>query len=131
MRSVWGVRQPPRREAEGRLKEAVDAYAEALKLDGNNADAAFNKKLVEDELKKRQQNQDQQNQDQQNQDQQNQDRQPKQDKNPLDSEEQRALDQWLRRVPDNPGGLLERKFQKQYMDRLRRGQPSQSQGSDW
>ena len=131
---------------QGRLKEAVDAYAEALKLDGNNEDAAFNKKLVEDELKKRQQNQDQQKQDQQSQDQQSQDQekqdqqsqdqqsqdqQPKQDKKPLDSEEQRALDQWLRRVPDNPGGLLERKFQKQYIDRLRRGQPSQSQGSDW
>ncbi len=144
---------------QGRLQEAVNAYAEALKLDNNNEDATFNKNLVENELKKRQQdqqnqsqnedqdqqnqqnqsqNEDQDQQDQQNQSQnedQNQDQDQDQDQeqinNPLGSEEKRALDQWLRRVPDNPGGLLQRKFRKQYADRLKRGQLSQSQGSNW
>ena len=36
-------------------------------------------------------------------------------------EEQQALEQWLRRVPDDPGGLLRRKFRYQTMQRLREG----------
>jgi len=34
--------------------------------------------------------------------------------NPLDTEEQLAAEQWLRRIPDDPGGLLRRKFLYQY-----------------
>lgn len=34
-----------------------------------------------------------------------------------DSEEQQALEQWLRRIPDDPGGLLRRKFLYQYRQR--------------
>ncbi|MBF0444111.1 MAG: VWA domain-containing protein [Magnetococcales bacterium] len=34
-----------------------------------------------------------------------------------DKEEQMATEQWLRRVPDNPGGLLRRKFFNQYQNR--------------
>lgn len=37
-------------------------------------------------------------------------------KKPLDAKHQ-ALEQWLRRVPDDPGGLLKRKFLYQYRDR--------------
>ena len=37
-------------------------------------------------------------------------------------EEQQALEQWLRRVPDDPGGLLRRKFRYQTMQRLREGE---------
>ena len=36
-------------------------------------------------------------------------------------EQQEALEQWLRRVPDDPGGLLRRKFQYETNQRLRRG----------
>ena len=32
----------------------------------------------------------------------------------LNEEEEQALQQWLRRVPDDPGGLLRRKFKMQY-----------------
>lgn len=35
----------------------------------------------------------------------------------LDSEEQQAAEQWLRRIPDDPGGLLKRKFLYQYQQR--------------
>ena len=35
----------------------------------------------------------------------------------IDSEEQQALEQWLRRIPDDPGGLLRRKFLYQYRQR--------------
>jgi Ca-activated chloride channel homolog len=34
-----------------------------------------------------------------------------------DEEEKMAAEQWLRRVPDNPGGLLRRKFFNQYQNR--------------
>lgn len=39
----------------------------------------------------------------------------------LDKEEQQALEQWLRRIPDDPGGLLRRKFAQE--SKLRRNQP--------
>ena len=39
---------------------------------------------------------------------------------PLDSEEQRAAEQWLRRIPDDPGGLLRRKILYQYKHRVSR-----------
>ncbi|MFQ5642253.1 MAG: VWA domain-containing protein [Thiogranum sp.] len=35
----------------------------------------------------------------------------------LNSEEQQAAEQWLRRIPDDPGGLLRRKFLYQYRQR--------------
>ncbi len=47
----------------GRLADAVNAYDEALKLDPNHEDAAYNKAVVEKELEKQQQ-EPQQNQDQ-------------------------------------------------------------------
>lgn len=34
-----------------------------------------------------------------------------------DEEKQQAIEQWLRRVPDDPGGLLRRKFRRQYRER--------------
>lgn len=40
----------------------------------------------------------------------------------LDEEARQALEQWLRRVPDDPGGLLRRKFEYQTQQRQQRGQ---------
>jgi Ca-activated chloride channel family protein len=36
-------------------------------------------------------------------------------------EDAQAMEQWLRRIPDDPGGLLRRKFRSQYQ---RRGAPA-------
>ena len=41
----------------------------------------------------------------------------------LDMESRQALEQWLERIPDNPGGLLREKFLREY----RRG-PNQTGG---
>lgn len=182
----------------GQLKEALAAYEQALKLNPNDADAQFNKDLVEKELEKQQQqdkqnkkkpkqdqnkqeksdqqqssdnknSQDQQKnekseqQEQQNKQEQNtqpedekksekqekgQDElakqeelkskeQPKQQAEPQDEqkkddakkstaqavkpsdapakdEKQQANEQWLNRIPDDPAGLLKRKFKYQY-----------------
>lgn len=51
--------------------------------------------------------------------------------NPLDEEEQQALQQWLRRVPDDPGGLLRRKFQQQYEERVKEGKVTGNDRADW
>lgn len=50
---------------------------------------------------------------------------------PLTDEEQQALEQWLRKVPDDPGGLLRRKFEMQYQERLKRGNTTQNDSSNW
>ncbi|MCF6281020.1 MAG: VWA domain-containing protein [Candidatus Polarisedimenticolaceae bacterium] len=45
---------------------------------------------------------------------------------PLTQEEQQAIEQWLRRIPDDPAGLLRRKFKYQYGRRP----PRSGTGSD-
>lgn len=42
-----------------------------------------------------------------------------QDSSTLSQEQQQALEQWLNKVPDNPGGLLRRKFDYEYRKRLK------------
>ena len=49
------------------------------------------------------------------------------DESGMDEEEKLALQQWLRRVPDDPGGLLKNKFRQQYETRLREGK---AEGND-
>lgn len=44
------------------------------------------------------------------------------------TEQQQATEQWLRRVPDDPGGLLRRKFRYQYSQR---GQTGQQEAQPW
>ncbi|MGD2056221.1 MAG: hypothetical protein PVJ15_05390, partial [Gammaproteobacteria bacterium] len=44
---------------------------------------------------------------------------------PLSSEEQQAAEHWLRRIPDDPGGLLRRKFLYQYSQRATRSAPNE------
>ncbi len=44
-----------------------------------------------------------------------------------ETEEQRASQQWLQRIPDDPGGLLRRKFLYQYRQRERRAES----GKQW
>lgn len=40
----------------------------------------------------------------------------------LNSEEQQSFEQWMRRVPDDPGGLLREKFKQQAEDRRQTGE---------
>lgn len=182
---------------QGSFEDAIKAYDEVLKSDPAHEDAAFNKKLVEDLLKdKENQDQDKDSDDQDKKDkkdqQQNSDdnsdnkdsqqgdssedqskddaeqqdsqqqegqqdktdqekeeqaeqqnkkadaeddeneqsdqekktaeQMAEQDEQPMDSEEKQALQQWLQRVPDDPGGLLRKKFRIQYNERRRKGQ---------
>ncbi|MBT3204927.1 MAG: VWA domain-containing protein [Gammaproteobacteria bacterium] len=192
----------------GKLEQALESYDEVLKQQPEHDDALFNRKLVEDAIKKQQQQQqqqqenqdqqdgeqsnedqqqgdkqqsDQENQDQQDQqqnseqsDQQQNDQQSQSDKDkqqeqkdsqqsekekqqaeeeeqakqqqaeeqkakeeqqsakeksseePTESLSKQAEAQWLRRIPDDPGGLLRNKFKYQYG---RQQQPSQEKES--
>ena len=44
---------------------------------------------------------------------------------PPPDEQQQALEQWLRRIPDDPAGLLRRKFLYQYQQRTDRSPPAE------
>jgi Ca-activated chloride channel family protein len=169
---------------QGKFDAAIDAYDKALKIDPDDADAAYNRDLLK-KLKDQQQKSDQQKKGQQSsQDQQqggqssqsgeqsgeqqqnsasqsangSEDRQGSQQQNDdqqksseedmkavqqelqraaeqagkqqetdetppseaeleaqrHEQEQQQALEQWLRRIPNDPGGLLRRKFRSQY-----------------
>ncbi len=180
----------------GQLQQALEAYDEVLTLKPEHDDAIYNRKLVEDALKKQQQqqdqdgeksdkeqsDQDQQQENQQQSDQQNseqsdqqkeqqsqnensskqnsddqqqdvdkqqqaekeqqekqeqseKDQQAQQQADEKNNESEQAVDdelteklseqaeaQWLRKIPDDPGGLLRNKFKYQYG---RQQQPSQ------
>lgn len=205
----------------GQLEEALKAYDQALAAEPGDEDAAFNKKLVEDLLNKREENSDQNQQQGQQQDQQEQDKpssenksgqnssegsQEQEQKNeqannsdgsnsdepassePYDpaehsdrkkpeqqvqddssaepsaneegqeqpgeqtpdqaeanaqasdsgspqdkmsSEQRQALEQWLRRVPDDPGGLLRRKFAYEAWLRQQQGDTNDGEEQRW
>lgn len=188
----------------GQLEPAIESYQKALKLNPKHEDALYNKKLVEDALKKQQQDQqqndgdskqgdkeqqgqnkeksdssDQQqgdNQDNeqdpsdQKQDQQSQNSGDQKNKQDDDSQQQseaekkqqeadkkaqserdksqeneqqdkadqqqaeqsandenrQAQEQWLKRIPDDPAGLLKRKFKYQYNQRNQSSQQEQT-----
>lgn len=46
---------------------------------------------------------------------------------PLDQQKQQAMEQWLRRIPDDPSGLLRRKFNYEYRARQQRGETPEDQ----
>lgn len=85
----------------------------------------------EQEQKEQEQKEKEEQEQQQQQEQANQ-KPAEEEAEPLDEEEKQALQQWLRRVPDNPGGLLRRKFQMQHDERLREGKVSSNDSkTDW
>jgi Ca-activated chloride channel family protein len=181
----------------GQLEPAIESYQKALKLNPKHEDALYNKKLVEDALKKQQQDQqqndgdskqgDKEQQDQnkeksdsseqqqgdnqdneqdpsdQQQDQQSQNSGDQKNKQDDDSQQQseadkkaqsesdksqgnehqdkadqqqaeqsandenrQAQEQWLKRIPDDPAGLLKRKFKYQYNQRNQSSQQEQT-----
>jgi len=90
--------------------------------DKQNQDKQNQDKQNQDKQNQDKQNQDKQNQDKQNQDKQNQDKQNQEDtkeSSSSDLEAQRAKEQWLRLIPDDPGGLTREKFLRDHLRRQR------------
>ncbi|HHZ70106.1 MAG TPA: VWA domain-containing protein [Methylococcaceae bacterium] len=149
----------------GQLPKALQAYNDTLAINPNHDDAHYNKKLIEEALKKQsesekdssqnkpsdensQESQNSQSDDAQNNEQNNpaqsdhksttQENKPPDDtyhepedeskNNPQDNPSERKInaipepedaskkvnEQWLKRIPDDPSGLLRRKFKYQY-----------------
>ena len=80
-----------------------------------------------DDAEQREQEQSEEQQEQEQQGEEQKQAQAEQDETSRD-EKQDALEQWLRRVPDDPGGLLRRKFSHETKQRLRRGERPSRQG---
>lgn len=128
----------------GLLEAAIEAYDKALISNPNEKDAIYNRKIVE-ELLKKQNKQDKQKQKQNDQKQnkmkqnpsnqknqpneQNKESQPSKAKSeqsnqkqnshptPAEKEQQDAKKQWLKLIPDDPGGLMREKFLRDYLKR--------------
>jgi Ca-activated chloride channel family protein len=142
----------------GEFDAAIAAYDEALALDPDMQDAAYNRDLVE-QMKQQKEQQDQQQQDskgesdeeqqgdeseqgEQGDEQSSEQQEGQQGEDESDAQQEgeetgkpsaaemeqnwseedaQAMEQWLRRIPDDPGGLLRRKFRNQHE---RRGSPA-------
>ena len=97
--------------------------------DQQNKDPQNKDPQNKEQQNKEQQNKEQQNKEQQNKDQKNNDQQSKKTKNkkqqqanaqtPEEKEQQKANEQWLRLIPDDPGGLLREKFLRDHIRRER------------
>lgn len=134
----------------GKLPEAISAYKKALAINPNDEDALYNKKILEEMLKKQNQekndhkdNDEKENKQQDKQDGgidkdkqeekeaknkdsdlKNQDKlapEKKEDtnlaKNQETNNQKNQQNQWLRLIPDDPGGLLREKFRRDYLRR--------------
>ncbi len=117
------------------MEEQEKQQQQQQQQDGENQDQQQQEGEQQQDQQQEQQNQDQDQQDQSEQDQQQQEDQQNQDEQQSeqesesepqeqempepqegeepDSEEEQAMQQWLRRIPDDPGELLRRKFQYQ------------------
>lgn len=85
----------------------------------------------ETEEQQEQETEDQQQADEGEDQQQGEQQMAQEDAQPLNDEERQALEQWLRRVPDDPGGLLRRKFELQHAERQRSGGATRRDQADW
>lgn len=129
------------------FEQAIASYEKALNMDPNHEDARYNRDLLLQQ-QQQQQNQDQQ-QDQEEQENESDDQedsegeqesQQQQQSEEQEAEEEKetevpydeefeadqADEQWLRKIPDDPGGLLRRKFRYQY----RRRNPSENRSTE-
>ncbi len=132
----------------GEFDAAIAAYDRVLASNPEMEDALFNRALV-DQLKKQQEQENEegensgeqnegepdseqegegepqegeQQSEQEDEQQEGEQGQPSQQEMEMawSEEDEQAMEQWLRRIPDNPGGLLRRKFRNQHQ---RRGAP--------
>jgi Ca-activated chloride channel homolog len=106
----------------GKESESEEQSASEEELQNEENKSAEQKKAVEDELKKQREQEFEQQQAEESEKESDEDKQEQkqnqQAMNELD-EEQQAAEQWLRRIPDDPSGLLRRKFKYQYQKQRR------------
>jgi Ca-activated chloride channel family protein len=130
------------------LQEQEAEEGEQDEGDNEDSDSQQNSESESDQQEENSEQQDQESQEgdqeQQEQDQQQQDAPEEQESSESNSEqntasetenqefeEQQALEQWLRRIDDDPGELLRRKFRYQYRKRQLEGTANQNGGQIW
>ena len=127
---VENLKEQQQQQEQDQQKDGEEAQQQQEGQDSSeNSESQPNQ---EQESSEQQQDREAENQDQPtNEEQQQQEAQAEQQDQESEAnrdEKQEALEQWLRRVPDNPGGLLKRKFQYETKQRLRQGEYSNQQG---
>ncbi len=139
----------------GQYQAAINAYQEAIDINAAHQDAIYNKKVIEElleqeqqesqseqEQQEQQQQQEQEQQEQQEQDQQQQEQESQQQdseqqeqekktqeqqmKEMSEQEKQQELEQWLKKISDDPGRLIRNKMKLEYNRRGYRSQPSKT-----
>lgn len=130
------------------LQEQEAEEGEQDEGDSEDSDSQQNSESESDQQEENSEQQDQESQEgdqeQQEQEQQQQDAPEEQESSESNSEqntasetenqefeEQQALEQWLRRIDDDPGELLRRKFRYQYRKRQLEGTANQNGGQIW
>ena len=130
------------------LQQQEAEQGEQEEGDSEDSDSQQNSESESDQQEESSEQQDQEsqegNQEQQEQEQQQQQAPEEQDSSESNSEqntanetenedfeEQQALEQWLRRIDDDPGELLRRKFRYQYRQRQLNGTANQTGGQIW
>jgi len=134
--------QQEQQQQQDQDQDSEDSEDSEEQQDQNQQEKDQQEKEQQDQKDQQDQDQDQKEQEQKEKEQQEQEQQQQEEQanqkpaeeeaEPLDEEEKQALQQWLRRVPDDPGGLLRRKFQMQHEERLREGKVSSNDSkTDW
>ena len=125
--------QEQQQQQQGENEQNQEDQQQQDQQQGENQHDQDQEQDQEQEQQQAESDQDQQDKEQQQQEQEQEQEQQQQEvaDKELDSEEEQALKQWLRRVPDDPGGLLRNKFRKQHFDRVQQGQITQTQTGDW
>lgn len=112
------------------LEELLEQQSQQEQTEQNQQDNEQQQSQSDDSSQQEQKDQEEEDEDDEKQDQTQQEEPPEKPPEEQEPEEaeiaerdekQEALEQWLRRVPDDPGGLLRRKFQHETKQRLRRG----------
>jgi Ca-activated chloride channel family protein len=94
-----------------------DSDSEQQDSDKDESQAEKDKKSEEEREKEAQQEKESEQRDEKDQSTEEKEAQQAQAGDELSREEKQALEQWLNRIPDDPGGLLKRKFLYQYKQR--------------
>ncbi len=138
----------------GEYQAAIESYEKAIELNPQHEDAIYNKNIIEDLLDQQQEDQNESDQEEQNKEQQESQEQQEQqesaqeqeesDQSPSDKEQQeqksqeqqlkelseqekqQELEQWLKKISDDPGRLLRNKMKLEYNRRGYRSQPSKT-----
>ena len=104
----------------GQYEDAIEAYEQVLEAVPEHEDARYNLELVKKALEKLKPPPQQDSKgggESENQAPPEQSDEEMMAGNESTDEDARATEQWLRRIPDDPGGLLRRKFMMQYKER--------------